>query len=168
MPAMEILNYQDLRHLQAAEGWLGLGLLNDATLELENIAPQLRSHPEVLAVRWHIHAAAREWEQAGDIARRIADLVPEILFGWGQLAFALHQMKRTREAWDVLFPVADKFPKEFVVPYDLACYACQMGNLNEAVRWLKKACTLARRKDVKRLALEDRDLEPLWANIQKI
>ena len=44
----------DRRHLEAAEGWLGLGSWEEAKDELDNITPQLRGHPEVLGVRFQI------------------------------------------------------------------------------------------------------------------
>ena len=38
----------DARHLQTAEGWLELGNHIEANTCLEQIAPELRAHPEVL------------------------------------------------------------------------------------------------------------------------
>jgi hypothetical protein len=41
-------------HLSAAIGWVGLGDWREANDELEKITQDLRSHPEVLEVRWLI------------------------------------------------------------------------------------------------------------------
>jgi hypothetical protein len=65
----------------------------------------------------------------------------------------------------VLLTVVDKFPKEYIIRYNLACYACQLGNLKEARHWLKKAIDLAGTKEVELMALHDPDLEPLWKEI---
>jgi len=35
---------------------------------------------------------------------------------------ALHELKRTQEAFDLLLPAADKFPAPWTIPYNLACY----------------------------------------------
>jgi hypothetical protein len=52
--------------------------------------------------------------------------------------------------------------------YKLACYSCQLGNLKAAMEWLEKAIDVAGKMDVRTMALEDLDLEPLWANIGEI
>lgn len=76
-------------------------------------------------------------------------------------------MNRTREAWELLLPFARRFPKVSTIPYNLACYACQMGNHAEAERWLDKAVKLRSREEIKRLAIGDPDLKPLWSSIRK-
>ena len=48
-------------------------------------------------------------------------------------------MGRTKEAWDTLFPAAEKFGSNPTIPYNLACYAAQLGQLGEAKEWLKQA-----------------------------
>jgi len=52
--------------------------------------------------------------------------------------------------------------------YNLACYSCQLGNLKEAMGWLEKAIDLAGKEDIRLMALEDKDLEPLWSRIGEI
>jgi uncharacterized protein HemY len=48
----------DSLHLQAAEGWIGLGDYRAATEELEQITATNRAHPDVLQLRWRISADA--------------------------------------------------------------------------------------------------------------
>ena len=62
--------------LTAAEGWLGLGDINAASAELDNITPELRVHPAVLDVRWQIYAKAKRWDACIEIARTLTELVP--------------------------------------------------------------------------------------------
>jgi tetratricopeptide (TPR) repeat protein len=162
------LGTQNQRFLDAAEGWLGLGNPIEANEELERITPQMRAHPEVLCVRWKIYAEAKKWEQAAEIAKIISETLPEVPFGFIHMAYALHELKRTKEALAVLLPVVDKFEGNRTIPYNLACYECQLGNLKQAREWLQKAIDLAGDSDVKLWALEDLDLEPLWAKIGKI
>lgn len=159
---------EDKRHLEAAQGWFELGNCVEATAELEQISPEMRGHPAVLEVRFHIYEAAKKWEYAAEIAKAISELAPESPFGWIQWAYALHELKRTQEAWNVLLPAVDKFPREHLMRYNLACYACQLGNLKEAWNWLKKAIDMADTKEVKLMALNDPDLEPLWGDIAEI
>jgi predicted Zn-dependent protease len=165
---MNELEPKDRRHLDAAEGWLGLGNWSEASVELDSITPQMGTHPEVLRVRYAVYAAAKKWELAAEMGRALIEQVPASPFGFIHLAYALHELKRTREAWNVLLPVADKFPDEYTIRYNLACYAAQLGDLKAARAWLEKAIELAGTAQVKRMALEDRDLEPLRKEIRNM
>ena len=162
------LALQDQRHLEAAQGWFELGNCIEATEELEQITPEMRGHPSVLEVRYHIYAAAKKWEYAAEIARAISEFASDNPFGFIHHAYSLHELKRPREAWNVLQPVVDEFPKEYIIRYNLACYACQLGNLKEARHWLKKAIDLAGSKQVKMMALNNADLELLWKEVGEI
>jgi hypothetical protein len=92
----------------------------------------------------------------------------EALFGWIHRSFALHELKRTEEAANLLVPAAILFPKEWVIRYNLACYACQLGKHKEAREWLKIAFSTGEANQVKLMALHDPDLEPLWKQIGEI
>jgi predicted Zn-dependent protease len=162
------LGLNDQRHLDAAEGWLELGNWLEANEELEHITPELRAHPFVLRVRWGIYAKAEKWEMAGEVARGISVILPDNSFGWKHWAYALHELKRTKEAWSVLIPIADKFPDDYIISYNLACYSCQLGNLKESFNWLVRAIDLAGKKDIRLMALDDDDLEPLWNKISEL
>ncbi len=165
---MSNLEIHDQRHLEAAVGWLELGNWSEANEELERITPQLRVHPDVLEVRWGIYASARKWDAALDIATALTQLVPDRLEAWTHRSFSLHELKRTKEARENLLPIVDKFPDEYVIRYNLACYECQLGNLKEAYQWLEKAIDLAGKEDIRQMALDDRDLQPLWRDIAEI
>ena len=162
------LGPNDQRQLAAAEGWLELGNWAEANEELERITPEMRAHPFVLRVRWGIYAKAEKWEMAVEVARCMTVMLPDNSFGYKHWAFALHELKRTKEAWGVLIPMADKFPEDPVISYNLACYACQLVNRKEAFQWLEKAIDLAGKKDIRLMALDDHDLEPLWPDISEI
>jgi tetratricopeptide (TPR) repeat protein len=138
----------------------------EANVELELVAPELRAHPDVLKTRWKIYAEADQWEAALLIATTLVQAVPDDPDGWIGRSFALHEMKRTAEARDYLLQVIDKFPKISVMRYNLACYECQLGSLEKARDWLGKAFKVGDAKAIRRIALDDRDLEPLWKEIE--
>jgi tetratricopeptide (TPR) repeat protein len=165
---MKKFPYPDNKHLEAAEGWLGLGNWREANEELENITPKLRAHPYVLELRYEIYSAAKKWDGAVEIAGTMARLLPDNPWGHFHLAFSLHELKRTKEAYETLKPVVDKFPKEYLMRYNLACYSCQLGNLEEAERWFEKARDLSGKTDIRQMALDDPDLEPLWTAISEM
>jgi len=155
----------DSLHLKAAEGWLELGNHLAANDELENIQAQLRVHPEVLRLRWYVYARAKKWEMAGEIAKALIRMLPDSAFGYIQHAYTLHEMKRTKEAWDLLSPIVDKFPDNWTIPYNLSCYAAQMGQIEESEKWFKQAMKI-NEKAVKEKAIDDPDLEPLWEEMR--
>ena len=80
------------------------------------------------------------------------------------MAFALHELKRTQEAFDALLPVADKFPEQWVIPYNLACYTCQLGRMDEARGWFHRALATGDEKEIKLQAIDDPDLAPLMGD----
>ena len=154
----------DQRHLEAAEGWLDLGLPLEANEELEKIQAQLRGHPDVLELRWHIYAKEKKWDACVDLATTIIKLAPDRSDGWIHRSFALHELQRTQEAFDQLLLMVDKFPKVWTVPYNLACYASRLQQFDEAKKWLKQAISLDK-ATVQAAAIEDEDLKPLWASL---
>lgn len=162
---MKPLDHPDRLHLEAAQGWIGLGNYIEANEELEQITAQLRAHPDVLEVRWQIYAAAKKWEVCVDIAAAITTLAPDRPLGWIHRSYALHELKRTEEARDGLVPVVGKFPDDATMRYNLACYECQLGRLKEARQWLEAAFDLGDSREMKLAALDDEDLRPLWDHI---
>jgi tetratricopeptide (TPR) repeat protein len=165
---MKPLELLDQRHLAAAEGWFELGNHLEANEELEQITAENRSHPAVLEMRWQIFAKAKKWDAALDIASALIQLVPKYALGWVHRSYCLHEMKRTKEARDNLVRVVEKFPKDPIMRYNLACYECQLGRLQQAKKWLEKAFALGDSKKIKLIALEDPDLEPLWKETGEI
>src|SRR5947209_5474775 len=101
-------------HLNAAQGWLGLGNPAEANVELENIPPALQSHPEVLEVRWQVCAAAQKWQECVTVANRLVELTPKAPLGWIHRSYALHEMNQTHEALEALLPATAKFPKDWL------------------------------------------------------
>jgi tetratricopeptide (TPR) repeat protein len=168
MDMIKPLELQDKRHLEAAQGWIELGNHLEANEELENITPKNRAHLAVLEVGWQIHAKAKKWEAALDIASALVHSVPEHLLGWVHRSYCLHELKRTEEVRDNLLRVVDKFLDDPIMRYNLACYEYQLGRLEQAKNWLEKAFAVGDSKKIKLMALNDPDLEPLWKEIGRI
>lgn len=158
----------DIRRLEAAEGWLGLGNQAEARAELDEVTPAMREHPLTLHFRWRVHAEARQWEAALAAATTLTGLQPKDARTWVNRSFALHELKRTLEARDGLLPVLDRFPQNALMRYNLACYESQLGNLDQAAEWLRQALALPGSTDLKALARQDPDLAPLRAKLGEI
>ena len=68
-------------------------------------------------------------------------------------------MGRTKEACENLIAVADRFPKLPTILYNLACYSCRLGHMEDARKLLEKAIQHGDAKSVKLMALDVPDLE---------
>jgi Flp pilus assembly protein TadD len=83
----------------------------------------------------------------------------------------LHELRRTQEAHDLLLPALKRFPKETTIPYNLACYTSQLGDLPAARKWFQRVLVLGKSpaEKLQRLtaALEDVDLKPLWRELRQ-
>jgi tetratricopeptide (TPR) repeat protein len=161
----EPLDFNDQRHLTAAEGWLGLGDHLEANEELEQVRAENRAHPAVLELRWQVYAKAKKWDAALEIASALIQSIPEHPLGWVHRSYCLHELKKTDEARDNLLRVVAQFPDDPIMRYNLACYECQLGRLEPAKNWLEKAFEVGDSKKIKLMALGDPDLEPLWKEI---
>ena len=93
---------------------------------------------------------------------------PQLPAGWIHQSYSLHELRRTDEAFQFLHAIVLKFPEESVIPYNLACYACQMGQLDVAQRWLNQAVRIGGKASVKEMAEQDADLEPLRSYIEAL
>jgi hypothetical protein len=160
----------DSHHLNAALGWLGLGCAEEAQAELAHIRPANQQHPDILEARWRICAHERQWAEALEIACTELRIAPEEASGWLHRAYALRRVRDggLSQAWDALLPAAKKFPAEPVIAYNLSCYACQMQQLDIARHWLNRAVAAGQKETIKKMALADDDLQPLWPEIKEL
>ena len=149
---MKPLEPPDSHHLSAVLGWLELGDLAEAGVELEQIAPRFRSHPHVLIARYELSARAGKWEAAAEIARSLTQLEPSRPGAWISLAYAVRRRPGggIPQAKAILVQARQVFPKETIIAYNLACYECQSGDLTAAKSWLKQACTLGDASQIER------------------
>lgn len=158
-------------HLRAAIGWLELGNPAEAGEELSRIAPEFLDHPDVLEIRWEVCARSRSWEAALKVAEALVRVAPERSSGWVHRAYAMRRVRHggLQLAWSLLRPAFEKFPKEDVIPYNLACYAAQQGRLDAAWNWLQKAISVrGDAMEIKQRAMADTDLQPIWERIRKL
>ncbi len=158
---METLGTPDSHHLRAAMGWFEAGRHLDAHTELEKISPEKRIHPDVLQMRWHLHSQTERWDACLETASAQIKHFPNRPEGWIHQSIALHNLNRTGEAFVALLAVCEKFPANWKVPYNLACFCVRLRRPEEAKSWLRQAMQID--QDSVRLAGRiDPDLKPLW------
>lgn len=168
---MPNLESPDNHFLDAATGWLMLGNAKEARHEFEQLSPTARAHPDALDFEWRWLAHEKRWEEAVEVAQRLVEQCPRRADAWIHRSFALHELRRTQEAHDLLLPALKRFPKETTIPYNLACYTSQLGDLAAARKWIQRVLAVGKSPAEKlhRLsaALEDMDLQPLWPELRE-
>jgi Tfp pilus assembly protein PilF len=155
------LNPDDQRHLTAAEGFAELGMYLDANAELEEIDAEVRHVAEVLAVRLEIYRGLEKWELMRTVAGRLAANDPDNAQWSISLAYATRRAQSIEAAKSILIEAVERLPKEPILHYNLACYECQLGDIEVAKARLEHACKLSDK--CRLMALDEADLEPLWA-----
>jgi tetratricopeptide (TPR) repeat protein len=154
----------DLQHWQAAVGYVELGMFQEANDQLENVDPFNRAAPEVLTVRLAIYSGLKKWELMQQIAKRLKEFEPDNVQWTISLAYATRRAYSIDTAMEILLSAQAKFPKEAAIPYNLACYYCQAGEIEKAKRYLTKTFEID--SNWRLVALEDEDLKPLWDSLR--
>ena len=165
---LDSLSPPDSHYVNAAWGWLELENIAEAFLELDRVTPPAQLHPDVLTLRWELLARKKQWTEALDTAHTLVQIAPDRADSWIKQSYALHELKRTQEAWESLFSVSEHFPEISTIPYNLACYACQLEQSQMALTWLRRAMKIGGRESIRKMALQDTDLKSLWAQIKKL
>lgn len=156
------LTYPDAHYLRRAEGWFELGNLREAEWQLEEISPNQRRHPDVLALRWQMYARDQDWDECLLLALSWTQQSAGDPRAWIALARAFYHKEQIAEAYAVCLARVNDFAKCWELLYDTARYACVLGNRRDAEHYLHLAMTAGDRQAVKLRALVDPVLAPLW------
>jgi tetratricopeptide (TPR) repeat protein len=159
------LESPDRKHWEAARGYLELGMYDSANEELENIDPFNRAAPEVLALRVELYQRLQRWHLMREISRRLNEFDPNDVQWIISYAFATRRAVSIEVAKEILLKAVSKFPKEATILFNLACYECQLGQLDSAKEYLRRTFEIDRKWRIH--ALDDEDLKPLWDVIGK-
>jgi len=166
LPHLKTLPPPDCHYLSSAIGWAGLGNFEEAEAELELISKEHRRTKEILSLLWDMKGKNGRWDQAVEIAEELIVVEPEDPEGWIYRSFSLHELHRTREAWENLVRVANRFSDCWTIPYNLACYACQLDQLEDARNWILRAMIIEGVEEIRRRSADDPDLTPLAEEIR--
>jgi hypothetical protein len=104
------------QHFDPPIGWLDLGSWQDASHELERLAPELHTAPEVLLLRCRVYAHAGRWSAVEMIAEGAARAYPENQRFYTHWAWALHRQGHTAEALATVSSVAARFQRAGQLP----------------------------------------------------
>ena len=147
------------RRLVAAVGFAELALFQDAVRELEELPDKLKEETVVLATWLEVYQQWQKWSEASSVAMRLAEMQPEESNWPVALAYAIRRSRGLIFAREILLQAQEKFPDCATIHFNLACYAAQLGDLEEARRRLGLAIQLD--QAFAALAKTDPDLTPL-------
>jgi len=142
--------------LQAATGWLELGIADEALYELEALPTDIRAKREVLELTLAAQMCNQSWNSASDTARLLclkASDEPEFFL---RAAYCLHETGDTLAACNWLLKGPKTLFDMAIFHYNLACYLWTLGEGNRARSHLKQAITMD--ESFIEVARDDRDL----------
>jgi tetratricopeptide (TPR) repeat protein len=151
--------------LKSAIGYIELGMVQDALNEIESMSPEHKNSSAVLCVRMEIYRTAKNWKMMEVVARELLKRQPDDPDHWNNLAFSIRRKASIKAAQTLLLEALEKFPNDAMTRYNLGCYACQLGDMEEAKKFVGDAIRLDAK--YKLLAIDDPDLEPLWDSLAK-
>ena len=130
------------KHLDYALGYIELGLLEEACAELSRIPAAERQTSPVLAVSLELAMAEESWNDVVTLAPQVILADESVERPWIAWAYALRENQRITEARDVLMRGSLVVTEPSgLMDYNLACYFCLLGELDEARRRLQRACS---------------------------
>jgi len=146
-------------HLSHARGYLDLGMLSEAEAELASIAAPQSGCAEVQVARVALLHEKRDWQELRRIASELVQRQPEHAGWWVSFAFATRRTSTLADAREILLAAEREHPQEAIIHFNLGCYACQMGEMEEARQRVWRSIQL--RGELRELARHDPDLQPL-------
>lgn len=146
-------------HLSHARGYIELGMLAEARAELEHLPASEREGTEFLSLLATIFQEEKNWSATQDLAERLVEREPENPAWWVMWAYATRRAINIVAADSILRQAEKLHPKNATIQFNLACYACQLGNLIAARSRLARAIALD--EHFREAAETDPDLEPL-------
>ncbi len=155
------LSFELQLSLQAVEGYLYLGMPQEALQELNGAGIEDQFEPATLRARIRVLLHLKRWKDAEALSERGISLHPEENEFMVQRAFALHQLKRGEEAVDVLLSAPTWIRRTGILHYNLACYEAKLGDLGLARKCIKAALEL--NAGFKKSVRTDPDLQRLWS-----
>lgn len=153
------------KRLEAALGYLQLGMFEDANEEIELLPSQEKLSPGVLHLRAAIYSEMKSWDLLQEISGFLADSLPDDPQHWIWLAYATRRTTGIPAAEAILLRALELHRGEAMIRFNLACYAAQTGRIEEARERLREAILLE--PGIRSVSLDDPDLQPLWEDLGK-
>lgn len=154
------------RRIVAAQGYVELGLHEEARGELSHLPPEVHERPDVMELNVLCHMSDHHWAEALRLAQGLCLLEPNEPGGFIHAAFCLHELGRTEEALDLLAHGPAALRTKPVYYYNVGCYLARLGQEEKALQLLKQSFEMD--GDLRRDARKDPDLLSLRQKLETI
>jgi tetratricopeptide (TPR) repeat protein len=149
--------------IEAAEGYLELGLQEEALAELDSLPREHQTQSPVLQTRISILLQLRRWREALVLSEQLCSAYPSEGFGFIHAAFCWHELGETHRAKSLLLSGPPSLLDEALYYYNLGCYDAILGNLDQARAYLRASFRL--NKAFREAARQDPDLAVLQGSL---
>jgi tetratricopeptide (TPR) repeat protein len=160
------IDLHDFRRLRAAEGYIELGMYDDADTELEQVDPFCAASSRVLALKLCAYAGQAKWKLMGMVAKKLTERDPSEVQWAIWWAYAAAKGQGINRAKNILIQALRNHPNDSRLHYAMGCYESRLHHFNTAKRHLARAIQLD--SGLKLVALSDEELEPLWSVIEQL
>lgn len=149
--------------IEYAKGYQMLEMHEDALAELAKLPRATAELAEILNWRTALLIQLKSWDEALRTASLCLELHPNEASAFLHRSFVLHELGRTEDAMSGLSEGPAYLAAIPLYHYNLACYACRLGFLEDARTHLNRAIAIDPR--LRELAARDSDLEALWPEL---
>lgn len=152
------------RRIIAAQGYVELGLYEEARVELSPLPVEMHGRVDVIEITLLCLMGGNRWAEALALATKLCAQEPMEPGGFIHAAFCLHELGRTLEAVDVLSRGPATLRAKPVYYYNMGCYHACLGHLEKSLAYLQRAFEMD--GELRQHAKKDRDLDCLRAELE--
>ncbi len=152
------------RRIIAAQGYVELGLYEEAHEELSPLPAGLHDRVDVIEITLLCLMGRHHWSEALTLATKLCQQEPAEPGGYIHAAFCLHELGRTAEAVDILSRGPATLRTKPVYYYNMGCYHACLGHYDKSLVYLERAFEMD--GELRQHAKKDRDLDCLRARLE--
>jgi tetratricopeptide (TPR) repeat protein len=154
------------RRIQAAQGYVELGLHPEARAELSQLSISAAERPDALEISALCFMGEERWAEALPLTQKLCQMEPKEPGGYIHAAYCLHELGQTHEALDLLArgPVALKAKPVYY--YNVGCYMAKLGQKDQALKLLEQSFEMD--GSLRSYAKKDPDLASLREKLAKL
>lgn len=153
------------RRILAAQGYVELGLHDEARAELSHLPLQAAERVDVIELTVLCHMGDQRWAEALVLTQKLCELEPEEPGGFIHAAYCLHELGHTTEALDLLARGPATLRTKPVYYYNLGCYLACLGQDEKALNLLRQSFEMD--GSLRSHARKDPDLDRLRPLLEK-
>jgi len=152
------------RRIIAAQGYVELGLHEEAREELSPLPVEMHGRVDVIEITLLCLMGEHRWAEALALATRLCQQEPMEPGGLIHAAFCLHELGQTAAAVDVLSRGPATLRTKPVYYYNMGCYHACLGHFDKSLTYLERAFEMD--GTLRLHAKKDHDLDCLRAQLE--